>query len=224
MKTVARFLLVILAVTLTAGNAIAEKKKKGAKAKQPAAVETPAAKTAHEVGEEGGLSGAQEVAGGEDTEPEIKLRRIPLEMEFTEDGVVESDEPNRAAGLDIFLKKCSACHSVTERKSKDKRNKKKEIAPSLLNVTARHSEEWLIRWLTDPQVVWEDEEDEETNELKQRVLERGVSRSQTKMKLRLKQKDVLHMIAYLNTVIDKEKAPKKKAKKKGSKKSKKKKK
>lgn len=206
MNTAARFLLIILAVTLTvgitAGNAVAEKKKKSAKTKQ-----TPAAKN---VDKEGELSEAQKAAEGEETEPEKKLRRIPLDMVFAPGEEVVFREPNAGVGLNIFLKKCSACHSVIGEKKTGKSKKKKKIAPSLLNVTKRHSEEWLVRWLADPQVVWEDEEDEETNELKSRVLEKGVSRSDTKMKLRLLQKDIPHIIAYLKTVVEEEKKGKSK--------------
>lgn len=230
MKTVGRFLLVMFVVSMTFGNAVAVEKKKSAKPKIPAEVKTPLGETASE---DATVKGEEEVdETDEDTDEDIKLKRIPLDMVFTQDGMVESDEPNAAVGLDIFLKKCSACHSVTKQEKSKKRKKKKngikEIAPTLLNVTKRHSEDWLIRWLTDPQITWEDEEDQETNELKQRVLERGVSRPETRMKLRMKPKDIPHMLAYLNTVIKEEKEPEKELenaqKKKGSKKSKKKKK
>jgi len=217
MKTAVKLLLIVLAVSLTTGDAIAEKKKKKTEPEKPTAVETVSTDPPTETDE----------VVDETVEEEVGLKRIPVDMKFTEDGVVEDGEPSAAIGLNIFLKKCSACHSVVASPKKTKKNRgkiKKEVAPTLLNVTARHTEEWLIRWLTDPQITWEDEENEETNELKRRVLERGISRAETKMKLRVKEKDLPHILAYLNTVTDKPNEPEKEPEKEKSKKSKKKKK
>lgn len=61
-----------------------------------------------------------------------------------------------AKGEDYYGKKCKACHKLDEKAS---------VGPGLKGVTARRTEAWLTKWLTDSQKTWE-ENDAETKELR----------------------------------------------------------
>ncbi len=92
-----------------------------------------------------------------------------------------------AAGEAKFQKKCAVCHDT---------GAKKKMGPGLQGVTSRHGDEWMTKWLTDPQAVWE-AGDAEVEELKARVGKTG--KKKTAMKVRgLKGDDVANIIAYLH--------------------------
>jgi cytochrome c2 len=54
---------------------------------------------------------------------------------------------------------CKGCHYTTRLRM---------VGPGLENVTKRHSEEWLLLWLHDPQGTWKGDHPE-TRELKERT-------------------------------------------------------
>ena len=47
-------------------------------------------------------------------------------------------------GKKLFMKKCKACHRLTEGT---------KVGPSLVGVTKRRSEEWLQKWLQNPRAM-----------------------------------------------------------------------
>ena len=49
-------------------------------------------------------------------------------------------------GEEIFEKKCKTCHRVTD---------EVKTGPGLADVTRRHTNEWLHKWLTSPKAVIE---------------------------------------------------------------------
>ncbi len=92
-----------------------------------------------------------------------------------------------AAGEAMFKKKCAVCHDLGD---------KKKMGPGLKGTTGKHSDEWMTKWLTDPQAVWE-AGDAEVEELKARVGKTG--KKKTAMKVRgLKGDDVANIIAFLH--------------------------
>ncbi|MBI3793874.1 MAG: c-type cytochrome [Nitrospinae bacterium] len=54
--------------------------------------------------------------------------------------------------------KCLACHAIG----------KKVVGPDLAGVSKRHTQPWLVKWITDAQGTWASA-DSETTELKARV-------------------------------------------------------
>ncbi|VAX17313.1 hypothetical protein MNBD_NITROSPINAE03-863 [hydrothermal vent metagenome] len=93
-------------------------------------------------------------------------------------------------------KKCKTCHKITE---------KKKIGPGLKDVGKRHTDEWLAKWLANPQKVWE-ANDKETVELKKWPERYGKKsregKKKTKMKLKppLSEAEVADLVAYLKTL------------------------
>ena len=92
-------------------------------------------------------------------------------------------------GEELFKKKCSACHNITE---------KLKVGPGLAGISKRHSDAWLEKWISNPQAVWE-ENDPETAEMKSRVKD-GTKRDKTKMKIKMNSKDIPDLIEYLKTL------------------------
>jgi len=83
--------------------------------------------------------------------------------------------------------KCKRCHSLTERP---------KIGPGLKGITQRRSQEWLVKWLKDPQATWE-ENDEETQKMRQWREDRAGDRK-TRMKIPpLGETDAINIIAYM---------------------------
>lgn len=68
-------------------------------------------------------------------------------------------------------KKCKNCHKM---------DAKKKVGPGLADITKRRTDDWIVKWLVDPQGVWE-ANDAETQEMKKEV--KGESRAKTKMKM-----------------------------------------
>ncbi|MDH5511279.1 MAG: c-type cytochrome [Nitrospinota bacterium] len=93
-----------------------------------------------------------------------------------------------ASGERLFTeKKCHLCHNLTE---------KRKVGPGLKGDTKRHSEEWLTKWLSDPQKTWE-ENDTETQQLKQWAAGRDSDRK-TRMKIKkLTEQEIADLIAFL---------------------------
>ncbi len=84
-------------------------------------------------------------------------------------------------------KKCKNCHKISA---------KKKVGPGLAGVTERRSEEWLKKWLSDPQATWE-ENDAETQDLKK--WKKGADKSKkTKMKIpKLSEGEIDDLLAYI---------------------------
>ena len=59
-------------------------------------------------------------------------------------------DPEAVQGKLAFETKCLACHSVGDGD---------RLGPDLLGVTERRTEEWITRFLTDPQVMLESDPD-----------------------------------------------------------------
>jgi len=104
-----------------------------------------------------------------------------------------------AKGKSIFnnkKKKCKTCHTIT---------KKKKVGPGLAGVSKRHSEEWMKKWLANPQKVWT-ENDAETAKMKAWPVQYGkksrAGKKKTKMKLKppLTEAEIGDLIAYLKTI------------------------
>ncbi len=96
-----------------------------------------------------------------------------------------------ANGDNLFIdkkKKCKICHKLTE---------KKKVGPGLKGVTKKRSEAWLIKWMTDSQKTWE-ENDAETQEMKKWKKGRA-AKKKTKMKgyKKLSDQEVADLIAFL---------------------------
>ncbi len=85
-------------------------------------------------------------------------------------------------------RKCNNCHKLTE---------KKKVGPGVKGVTKRRSEGWLIKWLKNPQLTWE-ENDAETRKL--RKWKKGLEKAK-KTKMRIKKKltdqEVSDLIAFM---------------------------
>jgi len=98
------------------------------------------------------------------------------------------------AGKSIYEDKkagnCKMCHKTTG---------KKLVGPGLKGVSARNSDEWLKKWLTDPQATWE-ENDAETQELRKRMKKQKKKKTAMKMKKKLSDEEIDHLIAYLKTL------------------------
>lgn len=60
---------------------------------------------------------------------------------------------------DVKAGNCKACHSTSDTKL---------VGPGMANLMARHSEEWVRMFITDPQKTWETDHPE-TIELKKRI-------------------------------------------------------
>ncbi len=90
-------------------------------------------------------------------------------------------------------KKCKICHKLTE---------KKKVGPGLKGVTKKRSEAWLIKWMTNSQKTWE-ENDAETQEMKKWPTMYGKKsrdgKPKTKMKGygKLSDQEVADLIAFL---------------------------
>ena len=82
--------------------------------------------------------------------------------------------------------KCKTCHKLTE---------KKKVGPGLKGVTKRRSEAWLVKWLSDPQKTWK-ENDKETQDLKKWKKGRD-KKPKTAMKIKLTSEQVADVIAFL---------------------------
>ncbi len=99
-----------------------------------------------------------------------------------------------AVGKSIYEDKkagnCKMCHKTTE---------KKLVGPGLKGVSARYSDGWMKKWLTDPQAVWE-ENDAETQELKKRMKKQSKKKTAMKMKKKLSDEEIDNLIAYLKTL------------------------
>ncbi len=79
----------------------------------------------------------------------------------------------------------------------NKLTEKKKVGPGVRDVTKRRSEEWLTKWIKDPQATRE-ENDAETRKL--RKWKKGLEKSKkTKMKIKKKLtvQEVTDLIAFL---------------------------
>lgn len=95
---------------------------------------------------------------------------------------------NSDNGMGIFLGKgkCKTCHDL---------GATKKVGPGLKGVTTRHSEDWLKKWLADPQGTWEGN-DPETEGLK-RMAKRS-DKSHTPMHPpKFTDQEIEDIIAYL---------------------------
>lgn len=99
-----------------------------------------------------------------------------------------------ATGKSIYEAKkvgnCKMCHKTTA---------KKLVGPGLKEVSKRHSDEWLKKWLNNPQATWE-ENDTETQELKKRMKKEKKKKTSMKMKKKLSDEQIDHLVAYLKTL------------------------
>jgi len=99
-----------------------------------------------------------------------------------------------ATGKSIYEDKkagnCKMCHKTTG---------KKLVGPGLKEVSARNSDEWLNKWLKDPQAIWE-ENDAETQELRKRMKKQKKKKTAMKLKRKLSDEEIDHLIAYLKTL------------------------
>lgn len=84
--------------------------------------------------------------------------------------------------------KCKVCHKLTS---------KNKVGPGLKDITSIRSEAWLVKWLTDPKKIWE-ENDAETQEMKK--WKKGRDKAK-KTKMRMKKnpsgQEVIDIIAFL---------------------------
>lgn len=85
--------------------------------------------------------------------------------------------------------RCLSCHYVDSRKL---------VGPGMLNVTQRHSEDWLREFLTDPQKTWGSDHSE-TQELKERVRKTRAPVT-TCLKGPMTAGQLENLIAYLKTL------------------------
>jgi cytochrome c2 len=83
--------------------------------------------------------------------------------------------------------RCKTCHKTTDAKS---------VGPGLAGVGSRHSDEWLAKWLADPQATWE-ENDAETQQLKGWKKGRDTA-AKTAMKIpKLSEGEIADLIAFM---------------------------
>ncbi|HJM82405.1 MAG TPA: cytochrome c [Nitrospinota bacterium] len=93
--------------------------------------------------------------------------------------------------------KCNTCHYYNK--------KKKKVGPTVMGVTKKRSEAWLVKWLKDPQGTWE-ENDAETQEMR-KWKKRAIKAKRTKMKIKkLSDEQVADLVAFLKA-NDKEYTP-----------------
>lgn len=94
-----------------------------------------------------------------------------------------------AAGKKLFKGKgkCKTCHKLTA---------KKAVGPGLKGVMGRHSREWLVKWLADPQGTWE-ENDAETQQLKKWKKGRDKKKKTSMKTKKLTPEQIEDLLAYL---------------------------
>lgn len=88
---------------------------------------------------------------------------------------------------------CVPCHYTTGLR---------KVGPGLLDVTKRHSREWLVAWLTDPQGTWRSEHPE-TLELRQRTRKLR-SRATSCIKRPMEEEKLQDLVDYLETLVSEE--------------------
>lgn len=85
---------------------------------------------------------------------------------------------------------CAMCH---------RDGSKKFVGPGLAGTAKLHSDEWLARWLANPQKTW-DENDPETQAMKKRLGKQNEPRTAMKRKKFLSEEEVRQVVAYLKTL------------------------
>jgi cytochrome c2 len=90
---------------------------------------------------------------------------------------------------DIKAGNCKTCHDIGE---------KRKVGPGLKGDTTRHSREWLVKWITNPQVVWEGN-DPDVQDLKKRM--KKEDKPKTAMKPgKMSEEQIADVIDYLETL------------------------
>ena len=82
---------------------------------------------------------------------------------------------------------CSVCHNTSG---------KKKVGPGLAGVSSRFSDGWLVKWLMDPQGVWE-ANDAETQKMKESVKKTKKKKTAMKLKNKLSQQQAEDIVAYM---------------------------
>ena len=98
-------------------------------------------------------------------------------------------EKGEAYFKDINGGHCVSCHRTDGRKM---------VGPGLKNVTQRHSDEWLHKFLSDPQATWKGD-DAETMELKKRMRKTRVPVTSCR-KNPMSDEELKDLLAYLNSL------------------------
>ncbi|MEK6545275.1 MAG: cytochrome c [Nitrospinota bacterium] len=99
-----------------------------------------------------------------------------------------------AKGQEVFnntkVGNCKTCHDIGD---------KKKVGPGLKGVTDRQPKEWLMKWIADPQAVW-DANDEHVQDLKKRMNKVNKPKTAMKPATKLAPEQVADVIDYLATL------------------------
>ena len=85
---------------------------------------------------------------------------------------------------------CSICHKTTD---------KKLVGPGLAGIKDRHSREWLVDWIMDPQGMWEGDHPE-TAEMKKRLNKEHMDKTAMKLMHKPTRKEAEAITDYLLTL------------------------
>lgn len=120
----------------------------------------------------------------------IISRLIPLLLVL---GLPTSAWAGAEAGKELFESaqsgNCATCHNTTS---------VSKVGPGLEDVSKRHSEEWLLLWLKDPQGTWQSDHPE-TLALRERTRKLR-SRATSCVKKPMPDQDLANLVEYLGTL------------------------
>ena len=114
-------------------------------------------------------------------------------------GLPSSVSADVEAGRQLFESaesgNCATCHNTTTLN---------KVGPGLQDVAGRHSEEWLLSWMKDPQGTWQSDHPE-TLELRERT-HKLRSRATSCVKKPMEEQQLVDLMDYLGTLVG-EQAP-----------------
>ncbi len=85
---------------------------------------------------------------------------------------------------------CMVCHAVTD---------ENRVGPGLAGAAKRHTDTWLVEWLSNPRKKWQDTDDE-TLAMKRRFGKMDADRPGMKLRKNLSDQELADLIAYLRTL------------------------